>query len=253
MNTRSFLMMVALIAFAGCASEKQDASSNNTNTTTTCDTTTCTPAGSTPTGTGTDPATTGYASGSTASLTLNGSALGRMFYNSKPAAATNPRINIDLTSNTEAVIVSYIEGGVLHEAAFGTQHPTSNTSNAMYNGWVVQNGQNVWKGFFQDQYGAIVIVIDKYLSQGDGTAASILGGSIWFQNFYESPYQNPVQGPLKMCWEITAGPYDCRTFISGGTVNVLSSLYPNNRGPNKSTNYEKLADFAGLSRSAAGL
>ncbi len=249
------LMIAALIALVGCASEKQGPPSTSAPATTTCGAAECTTAvtGSTPVGTGTDPATTGYSSGSTVSLQLNGSALGRMFYNSKPVSPTNVRMNLDLTSNSDSVIVSYIENGILHEAAFGTQHPTSSASNAMYNGWVSQNGQNVWKGFFQDAYGAIVLVIDKSLNAGDGTAANVLGGSIWFENFQESNYQNPVQGPLKMCWEITAGPYDCRTFIVGSSVVVTSSLYPNNHGPNKSIGYEKLADFGGLDRTASHL
>jgi hypothetical protein len=261
MKTQALIVAMALALFAGCASENQDSVPSDV-TRTSCTGTSCETVidangdgiPDAPTGTGTDPGTTGYATGSTASVTLNGSALGRMFYNSQPVHPTNVRINIDVTSNTEAVIISYVENGVLHEAAFGTQHPNnSSVSNAMYNGWVYQNGTNVWKGFFQDAYGAIVLVLDKSIAQNDGTATTILGGSVYFQNFQESAYQNPVQGPLKMCWEITAGPYDCRTFISGNSVNVLSSLYPNNRGPDKSTNYEKLGDFGGISRVSAGL
>ncbi len=274
MKTQTLIVAAAVLMLAGCASQKQDAAATTTNNVrTSCASTTCDtvldPNGTgvpvAPTGTGNSPGTTGYPSGSTASVTLNGSALGRMFYNSRPVSPTNPRINIDVTSNTEAVIVSYVENGVLHEAAFGTQHPNNTSySNQKYNGWVTEDSTNVWKGFFQDAYGAIVLVIDKSLAQNDGTATAILGGSLWFQNFQESAYQNPVQGYQKMCWEITAGPYDCRTFMVTNTaphsspyddmvVSVTSSMYPNNRGVNKSVNYEKLGDFGGIGRSAAGI
>jgi hypothetical protein len=255
MKTQAMIATAAFLMLASCASQKQDDTSAAGTNRTACSGSTCTTTivpGTT--GTGTDPGTTGYSSGSTASLTLNGSALGRMFYNSQPVSPTNPRINIDLSSNTEAVIVSYVENGKLHEAAFGTKNPnpSSTVSNQIYNGWVTEDSTNVWKGFFQDEFGAIVLVLDKSLSQTDGTATSILGGSIWFQNFQQSPYQNPLQGPLKMCWEITAGPYDCRTFMVGSTVNVTSSMYPNNYGPNKVVGYEKLGDFGGISRASSG-
>ena len=273
MKTQTLIVAAAVLMLAGCASQKQDAAATAPTARTACASTTCDTVidangdgiPDAPTGTGNSPGTTGYATGSTASLTLNGSALGRMFYNSRPVSPTNPRINIDVTSNSEAVIVSYVENGVLHEAAFGTQHPNNTSySNQKYNGWVTQDSTNVWKGFFQDAYGAIVLVLDKSLAQSDGTSTTILGGSVWFQNFQESAYQNPVQGYQKMCWEITAGPYDCRTFLVTNTashsspyddlvVSVTSSLYPNNRGANKSLNYEKLGDFGGIGRSAAGL
>ena len=261
------LMIAAVIALVGCASEKSQ-NANSTNgvlTTTRCATTSTyceTPIDANgdgiadvPTGTGTSPSTTGYDYGSTASISLNGSALARLFYNSRPVNPTNVRININLGSVSDAIIVSYVENGILKEAHFGTKHPNNSYSNAKFNGWVVQDGQNVWKGFFQDAFGAVVLVVDKYLSQGDGQAATILGGSLWFQNFQESSQQNPIQGPLKMCWEIYAGPYDCRSFLTGsapGTVTMTSSLYPTTRGPNKSLNYEKLGDFAGISRTSAG-
>lgn len=269
------VLIAAVLALVGCASQKENPNASVAgNTATTCTGTYCETIidadgdgiADVPTGTGSTPTTTGYDYGATASITLNGSALGRLFYNSQPRNPTNVRVNINLASNAESVIVSYVENGILKEASFGTKHPDQNYSNASFNGWVNQGGQQVWKGFFQDRFGAIVIVVDKYLSQGDGAPASILGGSIYFQNFQESAYQNPVQGNQKMCWEIYDGPYDCRTFIVGannpnaypqtpstaGSVIMTSSLYPNNKGPRKSLNYEKLGDFAGVNRTAAG-
>jgi hypothetical protein len=267
MKTQTLIVAAALMMLAGCASQKQDSAaataapgSNDTQTVIDANGDGIPDA---PTGTGNDPGTTGYSSGSTASVVLNGSALGRLFYNSNPVHPTNPRINIDLHSNTEAVVVSYVENGILHEAAFGSQHPNvTSYSNTMYNGWV----GSAYKAFFQDAYGAIVLVLDKAMSQSDGTATMILGGSVYFQNFQQVYYQNPTQGPLKMCWEITAGPYDCRSFLVARSpsdpaynqynklkVDMTSSAYPTTYGPNKTTAYERLGDFGGINRTAAGL
>lgn len=208
-----------------------------------------------PMGTGNTPAQSGYSSGSTVTFNANVGSLRKMFYQSNPPSPTNIRINIDLTRKQESVIISFVDRGYIREAALGVQHPYDSHVNEQYNGWVNINGQSVYKGFFQDQYGAIVLVLDRALSQGDGQAGTILGGSVYFQNFYESPYQAPYQGPLKMCWEISRGPYDCRTFLISGAVNMLKSLYPaaNDYGTNRTYGYEKLGDFDGMNRQAMGL
>lgn len=209
-----------------------------------------------PTGTGTNPNQTGYSSGSTVSFNANLSSLRKMFYQSNPPSPTNIRINVDFTRKSESVIVSFVDRGYIREAALGVTHPYSGTTNEQYNGWYNIGGKSVWKGFFQDQYGAIVVVLeDSGLTQGDGQPSTMLKGSVFFQNFYESPYQAGYQGPLKMCWEISRGPYDCRTFLVGDTVNMLKSLYPasNDYGTNRTFGYEKLGDFDGLNRTAAGL
>ncbi len=257
--TTKALLAAAVLMAVGCAKEtaSNPAASSAA---TTCGQTYCeTPVTTTtPTGTGTDPGTTGYKSGSTASVSLNSGQLARLFYNSRPSNPKNVRMNVDLSNARYSIIISYIENGRMYEAAFGTQHPkNASVSNKMYNGWVSENGQQVWKGFFQDEFGAIVLIVDKYLSQGDGQAATILGGSIWFQNFNDYQYGNPVQGPLKMCWEITMGPYDCRSFLVNGTdasarVVMTSSSTPSTRGQHKTISYEQLGSFSGLSRADSG-
>lgn len=259
MKTKFKLLVAvaALVSGAGCASEKGSPAPPAT--------VTCTDASCTTIATPTpSPTPTSYYSGSSASLMLTStSELAKLFYNSNPNSPTNVQVNIDLSRSSDTVIVSYQDGGVTHEAAFGSVHPTNGSvSNTMYNGWVNQSGKQIWKGFFQDKYGAIVLIVDKYISQGDGQSGNILGGSIWFQNFNRYYPNNPTQGPLKMCWEITMGPYDCRTFIIGmnpadpsnypGMVSVTSSYNPNNHGPDANMNYEKLGDFNGISKSAAG-
>lgn len=219
-----------------------------------------------PTGTGETPSQTGFSSGSTATMNASTGQLARMFVNSYPNNPQNVRVNIDLRRTRDAIIISYVDNGREVRAGLGTLHPCDydgrygaytygcqpGRTNAQFNGWVNQGGQSVWKGFFQDQYGAIVVVVDKMLSQGDGQPGNILGGSIWFQNFSRAYPNAPYQGSNKMCWEITMGPYDCRSFLVSGNVQMASSFYPNNKGPNASMNYEMLGEFAGISRSAAG-
>ena len=209
------------------------------------------------TGLGTDPTTTGYASGSTVQLNNTASTLVEMFYNSQPVSATNVRLNISTSRVGQEAIISFVENGSLIQSALGSEHPyTRGLYNTKYNGWYTIAGNSVWKAFYQDGFGSIAIVLDGAVSQGDGQVLS-LSGSIWFQNFPqtvypESPYA-PAQGSEKLCWEITLGPFDCRTYIVGNNVDPSSSLYPNNQGPNAQNGYQKLGDFTGLDRTAAGL
>jgi hypothetical protein len=228
----------------------------------------------------------GYSSGGTANLVLSGgsSTLAQLFYNSNPSRPTNVLINLDLNRTSDAVIIAYTENGRIYEAVGGTQHPCATDPNGYnakvmqyswmfttspfdsisnyfcrpsvqdksLNRWYTQNGQAVWKGFFQDSYGAYVVVIDRALSQGDGQPAEFVGGRVYFQNFQTSLPSSPVQGNTKMCWQITRGPYDCRTFISGSGIDMTSSLYPNNNGPNAKP-WQLLGEFSGLPRAAANL
>lgn len=254
----------ALLLTAGCASEKAAPLPADPGTPggtcRGCTAPTPTDTGGTvpdaPTGTGTNPTQTGYDSGATATLEASTSMLAAMFYNSVPNNPTNIRINIDLNRTGEEVIISYMDNGQIHEAALGTVHPY-NTSirGSRYNGWTTNGSSPVWKGFFQDGYGAIVVVVDRYLGIGDGNA-QMLGGSVWFQNFPEARYPStqyaPFQGSEKMCWEIVRGPYDCRTFLVNNAVTMNSSLYPNNIGPNAVQSYRKLGEFNGIARGAAG-
>jgi len=146
------------------------------------------------------------------------------------------------------VWVSFSDNGRKREAEFSTNHPWyGSTSDNSPNYWFTWNGQPAFHGFFQDPYGAVVVVIDQAISLGDGQPSAIVGGSVWFQNF---AYAIPPQGPARMCWQIQIGPYDCRTFIVGDWVQTTSALYPNNSGPNRPA-YKKLGSFGGLIRQAA--
>jgi hypothetical protein len=184
--------------------------------------------------------------------------LDRLFYSSNPQSPQNIQVQINVASAQNSIVISYVDITGQHQASFGTVHPLNpSVTDSTYNMWYQDQMTNkqVWKGFFQDLYGAVVLVIDQTVTIGDGAAGGLLGGSIWFQNF--GPAGAP-QGPLKMCWQITAGPFDCRSFLWGyDSSNMLIeptlSTYPNNKGPDAVMAYEKLGTFTGLNRSAAGL
>lgn len=199
---------------------------------------------------------TSYPSGSGVPLLTSTATLAKMFFNSLPNNPTNIRINIDLNRASDAVIISYIDNGRVFEAGFGGSHPyNASVSGTKQSGWATHNGQPVWKGFFQDNYGAIVVVIDSTLNTGDGTPAQFIGGRVYFINFPTGwPYA--PQGEMKMCWDITLGPYDCRTFLQNNTIVWGSSLNPQNAGPTVTEagrGYQLLGSFTGMSRVAAGL
>lgn len=223
-----------------------------------------------------------FYSGSTANLIVSSGSLQRLFFNSYPNTPTKIQINIDLNRSSDKVIVSYIDGSKVVEAAFDTKAPNGFEDTSV-NGWVTINGKRVYKAFLQDKYGAVMILIDKVQLDGDGNIGPTVGGSIWFQNFGDNPGNDfyseyPACGPIRKyypyygydnpincywaevrertCWTITYGPYDCRTNIVGGgngTVVPSSSLEPDNRGPTRKKSYEKLGEFTGILRSEANL
>ena len=202
-----------------------------------------------------DPGATGDTSGATVSLNVTGSALSSFFFQSPPNNPTNVRFKMKIGPETQGysgeVTISFLDGGVQRSATMSTTHPWSGHSDPTKNVWSNFGGKVAWHGFFQDYYGAVVVVIDQSAGLGDGSA-SLVGGSVWFQNFDGAL---PPEGPARMCWEIQIGPYDCRTFISGGTgdngyTDTASSLYPNNHGDDRPA-YRKLGDFLGLNKHAA--
>lgn len=212
----------------------------------------------------------GYYSGATAAMT-NVQNLGELFFNSYPNQPQQIQVNVDMNRSRDAIIISYVDGGVYKEAGLGTQHPRAGTVSTRYNGWVTHGSSRVYKGFFQDEYGAVVVIIDKVLNVGDGQPAPYVGGSIWFQNFGDRGCWTGIQGNVtcdnqtqtnKLCWEITFGPYDCRTFVMptsdyANAVNMVLSLNPTpvlgEPYQSRTKSYKKLGDFNGLSRVLANL
>ena len=120
----------------------------------------------------------------------------------------------------------------------------------------------VWQGFFEDNKGAIIIVIDKITGEDGGSTG--VAGSVWYKNFTVARSNNwgpAVRGPNPPtpCWFISAGPYDCRAFVEIGQLHITtpgaratskykgkySALYPTRWG------YKKLGEFKDLNASAA--
>ncbi|GIL17326.1 MAG: hypothetical protein BroJett040_10770 [Oligoflexia bacterium] len=120
------------------------------------------------------------------------------------------------------------------------------TNYAEFNKWFIYNGKKVFHGFFQDSYGAIVLVIDNALDLGDGGGITEVSGSVYFKNFttgYAQQGSVPWQGQVP-CWFISypGSPYNCQTFLGGnGLVQTTSALYPGN-------GYKRLGTFSSLNK-----
>jgi hypothetical protein len=109
-----------------------------------------------------------------------------------------------------------------------------------YNYWFNYQGKKVFSAFFEDLYGAIVLVVDKSVDLGDGGGASEIGGSVWYKNFTKSfaTYDAGSGWSVVLpCWFRTIGPFDCRSF----SVMDKSALIPNN-------GYIKLGTFTNMSK-----
>lgn len=129
--------------------------------------------------------------------------------------------------------IAYLEGANYHEGSFisGPQD-ADNVFNKFDN-----NGQLYFKAFVQDVKGALIIVMDNI------SPAGVASGRVYFRNFNILPYQNPVQGNL-VCWRLSAGPYDCRDYLSG------NSIYPS-RTDSLGSYYTELGRFSNMSLNAA--
>ncbi|WP_413584498.1 hypothetical protein [Bdellovibrio sp. HCB274] len=147
-----------------------------------------------------------------------------------------------------SVSLSYTDTGLRYTGTFSTDSgknasysglKDNNTLEAEYNRWFTSGGKSVFTGFFQDQWGAVVLVIDNAVSQGDvsGGGGVIVTGSLYYKNFAQSYAQ---QSPYRKCWFIYDGPYNCR---AGAVINK-SAVYPGD-------GYKKLGTFSGISKTAA--
>lgn len=144
------------------------------------------------------------------------------------------------------VSLSYTDSGVRYTGTFtaGSGKNASysglkdnNTLEAEYNRFFTAGGKTVFNGFFQDQWGAVVLVVDNVISQGDAQGGTIVTGSLYYKNFAQS---YATQSPYRKCWFIYDGPYNCR---SGSVINKSAAI-PND-------GYKKLGTFSGISRAAA--
>lgn len=179
-------------------------------------------------------------------------------YVGNPHPVNNPqdmRISVKLAETSAGsnmyygqVMLSYHDNGQYYTGRFRTENTTNPTGSkyvsaptfyagyphAYYNNWFAWQGKAAFHGFFEDSYGAVMLVIDAFVDQGDGAGASQLSGSIWFKNYAATQFQKNQHGIP--CWFMTAAAYDCRTFLeagappggisSDGNLVSNSALYP---------------------------
>ena len=154
-----------------------------------------------------------------------------------------------------------------------TQFSSGQDDNAQYNIWFRKSGKEVFHGFFQENEGSLILVVDrqtKLLQNPDDSNSvnpdNLRGGSIWVMMFrttfrgatscsnhsqpYISEYNKNLlfnveplptlsQLPVK-CWFKTIGPYDCRTWRTDRSVDTSRAVEPDDNC------YAKLGDFEGL-------
>lgn len=141
------------------------------------------------------------------------------------------------------VKISYIDSGVSYNGNFDAGSGTNadlpglkdkGLLEAEYNRWFIIDGKYYFSAFFQDPYGAIVLVFDNYVNQGDAQGSGLISGRVYYKNFAQSYAQ---QSPYRKCWYIYAGPFNCRA----DAVMNKSSVYPGD-------GYRLLGKFSGLSK-----
>ncbi|RME17968.1 MAG: hypothetical protein D6797_01355, partial [Bdellovibrio sp.] len=148
------------------------------------------------------------------------------------------KIHIDLKKMGQGyggtVSIEFIDAGYHGSGSFTSLARqgglvTNNEENNKYNIWFTNpsNGRPAYHGFFQDNYGSIILVIDGVTDLGDGAGPlDTVSGSLWYDNFYDNG--EVVTGPVPptSCWFVSAGPYDCRAWVDGKGVDPRRAVYP---------------------------
>lgn len=176
------------------------------------------------------------------------------------------------------VYISYYDNGQYYTGHFNTrdERTASTPSNvnlypnyrhSYYNNWFTWNGKPAFHGFFEDNLGAVLLIIDGAINEGDGAGAVEVSGSIWFKN--HAVTQFPRTGDGLPCWFLTTAAYDCRTFLTAGgptgdgNITSDSALYPTDSKwyTSRSTHpyhpvepargWRRLGTFNGLNKSKA--
>jgi hypothetical protein len=199
--------------------------------------------------------------GSTTKIKVVDGATFNSFVGHSTIDVTDLRINLNMVKIGDSMYAGHIKFGMTENGKYSEAYFTSGTTqnDAKYNVWLTNT---TFHAFFQDEYncngsmpfcpyyrpsygGGLIIVIDEFIDLGDGGGSTLASGSLWFQEF---EFTGAPLSPTK-CWNVTLGPYDCRTFLTGTSVNTTSSLYPNNGGPGGSEPrplYRKFATFGNL-------
>lgn len=161
------------------------------------------------------------------------------------------RLSVQLSNNGAdqfygTVKISYLDSGYRYTGTFTADNANNvsmyamkdgGTHDAAFNRWFTLGGKKVFSGFFEDNYGAIVLIIDNVVNQNDGQGGTYVSGQVWYRNFAQS---YAPKSPYRSCWFVYTGPYFCRS----AAVTDKTSLYPTDY-------YRKLGSFSGLIRSQA--
>ena len=150
-----------------------------------------------------------------------------------------------------------------------TQFYSGRGENAKYNVWITKSNKKAFHGFFQENEGSLVLVVDHKticLNNPDNPdqCNNLYGGSVWIMMFrttfngkhscnneeqmYISEYnKSPLRGNIPSlserdykCWFITSGPFDCRTWRQGRYIDAFRAIEPDDAC------YSKLGEFEGL-------
>lgn len=167
---------------------------------------------------------------------------------------TNFQVNINLAQSEAAryggtVRIGYTDGMQTYsgdfKAGMGRNQSIkgmydNNALEAQYNYWFTNNNQTVFSGFFEDNYGAVVLVLEPETATNPGNDAEPFSvsykGSIYFKNFRTttSPF---INDSTRSCWFTYFGPADCRSNI----VMTKCALYPG-----VEAGYKLLGTFTGV-------
>lgn len=176
-----------------------------------------------------------YSNGSTSTFKPVSLAMMNEYVYTRPLNnPTNYKININLTTPGAGIYggevsISYVDNGITYNGIFksGLGKNASYTGmydngkwESEYNFWFRFNNTTNFSGYFEDEFGAIVIVLEPQSPTGGGNDAEPVTttkykGKVYFKNFLDKDGK-PVFGPhspYRACWFTYQGPYDCRSNI----------------------------------------
>jgi len=152
--------------------------------------------------------------------------------------------------------ISYLENGIQKTDTFSSGTSVFETQ---YNKWATTGGSSKLKLFFQDALGGVIVILRQVVIN-DFTYT--LQGDVYFRNFDLGICQQPPewlppqcqQQSGYKCWNISAGPYDCRAFLSSGNVRpdiVDAPGFGDHQGGYAGPGWQHLGTFTGLDLSTA--
>lgn len=188
-----------------------------------------------------------FTSGATAAFVVDGGSLAaqnQLFSQYTMRASNNPQnmqINVNLSKTYGgngyggSISLRYQDNGITYQGTFSASQVTPDSTK--YNIWFNYGGKTVFHGFFEDNFGAVIIVFDGVYNLGDGSPAfNTSGGSLYFKNFG----QTYAPHPPSHCWLVSTGPYDCRAWKWGDGVATTYAIYP------ESYYYTRLGTFQNM-------